>query len=171
MKQEYFRTLLFVIISFYALTLNLYPQDSLLIDTNNYRLFFIGESQSISELKSKFISGYTFVNIPIDPAFYKQEYPNPFSPLTIKSNFVYELPYYSNVDISIIDNKDSILFNITRGEQPKGFYRFMVKEEYFMQPSINRRILSSFDNIRIIFLIEESQFSFPLRNTNIDKSN
>ena len=171
MKTKIIKMLIQIFLLFIFITQQIYCKDSLLIDMSDYRLFFIGESQSIAELKSKFIAGYTFVNIPKDISFFNPEYPNPFSPSMVKQNFIYELSDYANVIISIVDNKDSILFNVTMGTMPNGFYRFMFKDEYFMKPTLSRRVLSSSNNIRIVFFIGESKFIFPLRNTNIDKSN
>lgn len=171
MKRALIKFIFLSVIMLSLMTRHVYPIDSLIIETDDFKLYYLGKAQSLNELKNKFWAGYSFVNIPIDPSFYVLEYPNPHSPSMIKSNFVYELSHYSSVNISIIDNRDSVLFNLTLEKQPKGFCRFMFKDEYFMRPSINRRVLYSFENIRIVFVIEESKFIFPLRNINIDKPN
>lgn len=166
MKQDFFRTLFLMILSFSVVTLNLYPQDSLLIDNKDYRLFYVGRTPSLGDLKSKFICHTAFVNIPIDPSFYKAEYPNPCSPSMVKEIFLYQLKDSSNVIIYIIDSKDSVLFDLKLEDQTIGYYSFIIKANYYMSESINNKVLSSLDDIRIVFLIEDEIFSLPLRNIN-----
>ena len=147
----------------------IYPKDSLLVDTNDYRLFYVGRIAKLDELKSKFISGSIFVNIPIDSSFYKPEYPNPFSPSMVKHKFLYELKDSADVSINITNSIDSILLNVKFNNQTKGYYSFIIKENYFMSASVNKKVLSSIEDFKIDFLIKDKNFIFPLRNTSINQ--
>ena len=152
---------LFLFITFSHLT---YSQDSLIIDTEDYRLFYVGETVTTKELKSKFIAGTAFVNIPIDSSFYISEYPNPFSPTMVKGKFLYQISDTSDISISILNTEDSILFNLELERLNNGYYYFLIKSNYFMQPSINKKLFSSYENFRIFFVIKEEEFIIPLRN-------
>ena len=78
-KISFYTILLFII--FPHLT---YSQDSLIIDDEDYRLFYVGKTASKNQLQSKFVAGTVFVNIPIDTSFYNWNYTNPFSPSMVK---------------------------------------------------------------------------------------
>jgi len=155
-------------ISFYIMLLLIifshltYSQDSLIIDEENYRLFYVGETASKIQLKSKFVAFTTFVNIPIDSSFYIQEYPNPFSPPGRNEKFIYQLADSNDIQINLVDTKDSILVNIKLNEQIEGYYYFIFKSNYFVRHSLNIKIQSSFENYRIKFVIKDEEYVFPL---------
>ena len=159
----------FILLSVFILGLisrYVYPIDSLIVDKDDYELIYIGNQSSMSELKSKFIAGYTFVNIPLDSTFYKQEYPNPFAPSTVKEKFIFRLEDDSDVNIIISDNKDSVFFNLMFKNQAIGYYYFMLYDFNFS--SFRQKVLSSLEDIRIVFLIKEKRISIPLRNIDLN---
>jgi hypothetical protein len=124
----------------------------------------VGRDATLAELKSKFISHTTFVNIPIDSSFYKAEFPNPFSPSMVKQKFIYQLYDTSYITINIINHQDSILFNLKLENQVMGYYVFLIKSNYFMRSSLNKKLLSSFENIRIVFILKDEEFKIRLSN-------
>lgn len=139
-------------------------KDSLLTDTKDYRLYYVGANPSKEQLKSKFVAYTTFVNIAIDSSFYIPEYPIPFSPSMVKNKFLYHSTDTTDIKISIVNRQDSILFKLKLPNQVAGYYYLLIKDEYFLDPSINRKIFVSDENIRIIFLIKEEEFTFSIRN-------
>ena len=152
--------ILLLLLTFHYLT---YPQDSLIIDDEDYRLFYVGETASKKQLKSKFVAFTIFVNIPIDSSFYIQEYPNPFSPPGRNEKFIYQLSDTNDIQINLVDTKDSNLVSINLNEQIEGYYYFIFKSNYFDRHSLNIKIQSSFENYRIIFVIKDEEYIFPLR--------
>jgi hypothetical protein len=166
MKLDYIKIIYTAIVFFNLLSQQIYSKDSLLVDTNDYRLFYVGRTATLAELKNKFISLTTFVNIPIDSSFYKAEYPNPFSPSVYKSSFIYRLTDKTDIKINIIDTQDSIIYNLNFNDQIEGYYYFIIKSECFEKYSLYNKILSSFENIRINFMIEDEEFIFLISNNN-----
>ncbi len=139
-----------------------YSKDSLIIDTKDYRLFYVGKTVSTNLLKSKFVAFTKFVNVPIDTSFYKLEYPNPFSPPNIDQKFIYQLSDESNVQINLLDTQDSILLSLNLEDQIAGYYYFIFKTKYFDKHSLSIKIQSSFENYRIKFVIKDEEYVFPL---------
>ncbi len=164
MKRKFMYIRLLLVFTFSIISNQVYPIDSLIVDKDNYKLVYIGNESSISDLKSKYWAGYTFVNVHMDSSFYKSGYPVPRDPPMVKQQFLYQLKNSSSVTIKIIDSNDSLYFNFSIDDQTPGYYYFIFYYSKF--PSIDHKVLSSLQDIRIVFLIEEKRFSFPLRNIN-----
>lgn len=151
---------MFFLINYSNLT---YSKDSLISDTEDYKLFYVGKTASTNQLKSKYVAFTIFINIPLDTSFYRVEYPNPFSPPSINQKFIYQLSNAKNIQINLLDTQDSILLRLNFIDQTEGYYYFIVKSNFFVMHSLYIKLQSSFENYRIKFLIKDDEFIFPLR--------
>ena len=132
MTQGFMKIILLTIFLFSVVFQQIYSKDSLLTNTDDYRLFYVGRDATLAELKSKYVSFTIFINIPLDSSFYRMEYPNPFSPPSINQKFIYQISDAENIQIILIDTQDSILLSLSTQDQIEGYYYFIVKSSFFL---------------------------------------
>jgi len=164
MKRKFITEIMFLIISI-SFSNDIISQGKVYttIDSSyQFRLQFIGADRDINQMRNEFACAYPiYVNVPLDPSF-RFSYPNPCSPSMLNETFIFNVPEITEVQIIFTDSNDSIYFNPNYEKLETGYYYFQINPWYISKSSIRKDALSEFKGYKIIFLIKDNSYAFPL---------
>ncbi|MCX8105981.1 MAG: hypothetical protein N3D80_08945 [Ignavibacterium album] len=171
MKRKFITVILFLII-FLSCSNDIISQRNVYntIDSSyQFRLQFIGADRDINQMRNEFACAYPiYVNVPLDPSF-RFSYPNPCSPSMLNETFIFNVPEITEVQIIFTDSNDSIYFNPNYEKLEIGYYYFQLNPRYLSKSEISKDALSEFKGYKIIFLIKDKSYAFPLSRISTKK--